>query len=430
MTDLKKPERLIALDVFRGITIAGMILVNNPGSWRDIYPPLRHAHWHGWTPTDLVFPFFLFIVGVAMAYSFRGRLARGDSRAALFTQVVRRSVMIFLVGMILNSWGLLLKDAVNWPLFTAYAIALVATDLLFSAKGAAMNLRRILGAIGLVVAVVVFIMGYDRFVETQQRIPGVLQRIAVCYFFASIVVLLVGIRGQAVAAVLLTVAYVLIIKLAAAPPEYTAKVTGPEGLLHDWVDTRVFGQHLYSWERPEPEGIIGTLTSIATVLIGVLTGHWMQRGVDKTAKLAGLFVAANALLLGGLVLDAYDPINKKIWSSSYVLFTAGMALHFLGMCFWLVDIRQRRRWAVPFLVLGSNAIVAYAASSMGATVLGRIELTAADGGSISLKVWLLDHLFAGWLSPANASLAYALAYVAVWILLLMPLYLRRIFIRI
>jgi predicted acyltransferase len=246
---------------------------------------------------------------------------------------------------------------------------------------------------------------------------------------ASVIVMFTGVRGQAICAVILTGGYLWIVNAFTAPAGYSANVTGSEGLLHDWVDVQLLAGHLYR-ERPDPEGILSTLPAIATVLAGVLTGQWVQRPGEKPAKLIGLFVAANLLLVGGLAMNAFDPINKKLWSSSYVVLTAGLALHFLAMCFWLVDIRGRQRWATPFLVLGSNAIVAYTASSLGAVALGRLKFTTASGELVAIKTWIYKGLFAAHFEPLNASLLYALSYVALWIILLAPLYWRRIFIKI
>jgi predicted acyltransferase len=428
-TPVAKSERLVSLDVFRGITIAGMILVNNPGSWSHVYSPLEHATWHGCTPTDLVFPFFLFIVGVAMTFSFRRRLERGTSRALLLAQVIRRTIILFLLGLIMYGFP-------DFRLIGPYISVIVGLVLLYADEpvfgwgptGPA-RARKIAAGVLLIGGVIYFAADFGHFQETSLRVPGVLQRIAVCYFLASIIMLTCGVWGRAAWALALIVGYWLIVKCVSPPADYVAHVTGSEGLLHDWIDVKLLGRHLYH-ERPDPEGLLSTLPAIATTLLGVLTGHWLLSARDRRDKVVGLFVLANVALVAGLCMNYGFPLNKKIWSSSYVVFTAGLALHFLAMCYWLIDVRGYKLWAWPFVVFGTNAIVVYVASSLVAKVMYRCEVTAADGTVVSFKTWVYEHLFATWAAPTNASLLYAVTYIVIWCLLLVPLYRRRIFIRI
>lgn len=365
-----RAQRLLSLDAFRGITIAAMILVNNPGTWREVYEPLQHAAWNGWTPTDLIFPFFLFIVGVAITLSFGHRLGRGETQGNLLAKIARRTLIIFGLGIILN--------------------------------------------------------GFPHFEWELLRIPGVLQRIALCYFVASLIVLSVGVRGQVVATVGLLIGYWCLMKLVPIPG-HAAGGLGPATNLAAYIDRQLLGGHmLYRWW--DPEGILSTLPAIATTLSGVLTGHWLRSSRTPLARVAGLFVAGNAGLALGLIMDQWFPINKNLWTSSYVVLTTGMALNFLGMCYWLIDIEGFQRWAKPFVIYGSNPILAYVLSSLLAKVLLLARLTLPDGSKIHLRKYIFDTFFLPVASPINASLLYAVAYVLLWLGITAILYRKRIFI--
>jgi predicted acyltransferase len=437
-----RPQRLISLDAFRGITIAGMIMVNNPGSWSRVYGPLGHAQWNGWTPTDLVFPFFLFIVGVAMTFSFKRRSTGGQIQ--LLGQVARRTIILFLLGLIMAGFP-------NWRLIGPYLMVIVGLGLLFwdepvlslGADGA-IAARKIVAGVLLVAAVVYFVWDFSYFqaihppAKAPIRVPGVLQRIALCYFFASLIVMTCGVWGRAAWALVLVAGYWLIVKYLHAPDsflqnpsEYLAKLIQerPTGVLHDWIDVNLLGQHLYS-ERPEPEGLLSTLPAIATTLAGILTGHWLQSARDGRDKVVGMFFVANLALVAGLWMNYSFPVNKKIWTSSYVVLTAGLALHFLAMCYWLIDVKGYRRWSWPFLVFGSNAIVVYVASGLMARMLGRTTVALPGGGEVSVQRWLYEHLFASWAGEWPGSLFYALVYVALWLLPMIVLYRKRIFVKI
>lgn len=367
-----RAERLLSLDVFRGIAIAAMILVNNPGTWRSVYAPLQHADWNGWTPTDLIFPFFLFIVGVAITLSIGARARRGDGRRQLLVKIVRRTLIIFALGILLN--------------------------------------------------------GFPYFDWSTLRIPGVLQRIAACYLFACIVVLTMDVRGQAVTTVVLLAGYWAMMKLVPLPG-HRAGLLRPGHNLAAYLDNAVFHRHLLH-HRWDPEGILSTASASATTLAGVLTGHWMRVNRTPLARLSGLFIAGTLCLVLGLIMDIWFPINKNLWTSSYVVFTAGMALNFLGLCYWLVDIRQYRRWATPFVIYGTNAILAYMLSTLMAKVMILWRVTQPDGTKLALRRYIFENFFLPLASPINASLLYAIAYVLFWLGITAVLYRKRIFIKI
>ena len=366
---LPQTQRLVSLDVFRGITIAGMVLVNNPGSWEHIYWPLEHAAWHGWTPTDLVFPFFLFIVGVSIPLAFAKRLESGGSKRDLYLKIIKRTLIIFAIGLFLN--------------------------------------------------------GLPYFRLAEYRIPGVLQRIAVCYFFASIIFLNTKVRTQIAIAIGLLVFYWLLVKLVPAPGFAAGDLT-KEGSLPSYVDRVVFGKHVWAQAKVyDPEGLLSTIPAIATSLIGVLTGTWLRTEKTRYEKAAGMFVVGAVCVAIGWACNPFFVINKALWTSSYVLFTGGLALQFLSICYWLIDIKGYRRWAKPFEVFGLNAIALYVVADVIAMALGEIKI-----GGVSIGSWAYDHLFASWASPINASLAMAIAFVLVCLGLMWILYRRNIFLKV
>lgn len=367
-------HRLISLDVFRGITIAGMVLVNNPGSWSTIYWPLGHAEWHGWTPTDLVFPFFLFIVGVAIPLAFARRTQAGGSKRDLYLKIVRRTLIIFALG--------------------------------------------------------IFLAGFPYFNLSTIRIPGVLQRIAVCYLFASLIFLNTRVRTQIIITTALTILYwLLMTKLHA--PGFGAGDLSKEGSLASYIDRVIFGPHIWRQGKVyDPEGLLSTIPALATTLFGVLAGQWLR--INRTAyeKVAGLFAAGAICVIIGWMWNSFFPINKSLWTSSYVFFTGGLALQFLALCYWLIDIKKYTFWTKPFVVFGVNALVLFVGSGVMARLLGLIKVSSADGTQISLQSWIYRNLFLSWLPPYRASLAYAIAFILVWLGLMWILYRRRIFIKV
>jgi predicted acyltransferase len=367
-----KPERMVSLDVFRGITIAGMILVNNPGSWSYVYPPLAHAEWHGWTPTDLIFPFFLFIVGVAITLSLDGRIARGESQRKILLRVLRRSIILFALGL--------------------------------------------------------FLSGFPYFHLSRIRIPGVLQRIAGCYFIAALIFMKTKIRGQVVAAVVLLVVYWLLMKLVPVPG-YGAGGLEKEGNLAAYIDNLLMHGHLW---RPtwDPEGILSTMPAIGTTIFGILTGHWLKTNRSIGQKTVGLLLAGGAAAVMGQVMNVWFPINKSLWTSSYVVFTAGMALIFLGVCCWLVDGKGFQKLFTPFIIFGVNPITVFVLSGIVARLMDLYKVAGPAGTPVALKTHLYQNWFASWAGPLNGSLFFALAYVLAWFLPMVILYRKRIFIKI
>lgn len=375
-----RQERLVSLDVFRGITIAGMILVNNPGDWSAAFAPLQHAPWHGWTPTDWIFPSFLFIVGVSIAFSLSRHLGPERRRPWVYVRVARRTVILFGLGLLLNA-----LDHLPW-LPTLSTI----------------------------------------------RIPGVLQRIAIVYGVASLLVLHLSPRRQAYVAVFCLLLYWAVMTLVPVPG-YGAGVLTPEGNLAAYIDNLLLHGHLWqtTWD---PEGILSTIPALATTLFGVLAGRWLGTPRDPYEKAAGLFVMGNAGLVLGLVWDPVFPINKQLWTSSYVVFTTGVALSALACCYWVIDLKGYRRLGTPFVVFGMNAIAVYTLSSVLDRLIAWWGFGQPDGSRISLKTWLYIHGFASWAGrwwgAEAASFLYAFTYVLLWLGLMWILYAKQIFISI
>lgn len=365
--------RLVSLDVFRGLTIAGMVLVNNPGSWSHIYWPLAHANWHGWTPTDLIFPFFIFIVGVAIPVAFGRRMAEGGSKRDLYLKIAKRTLIIFALG--------------------------------------------------------IFLAGFPYFPFSTIRIPGVLQRIAICYLFASLIFLNTRVRTQVITLIALTLIYWALMKLLHAPG-FSMGDLSKEGSVASFIDRTILGPHIWKQGKVyDPEGLPSTIPAIATTLFGVLAGQWLRSDKTPYEKVAGLFVAGACSVVIGWCWNPFFPINKSLWTSSYVFFTGGLALEFLAFCYWLIDIKKYQRWAKPFVVFGVNAIVLFVGTGVMARLMGLIKLPWGNT-RISLQGWIFQKLFLSWASPINASLAYAIAFILLWLGLMWILYWRRILIKI
>ncbi len=341
--------RLKSLDVFRGITIAGMILVNSPGN-DHAYAWLEHAEWNGLTPTDLVFPFFLFIVGISLVVSLEKRLAQGATRGELVTHILKRTLILFALGLFLNG-------------FPKYDLATI-------------------------------------------RIPGVLQRIALAYMGGALLFLFLRARHLAVVLPTLLLGYWGLMR----------GDMSPEGNVAARIDQFLLSGHMY---RPhyDPEGFLSTFPSIATVLMGILSVCTFQK--------PRIFGWAAASVVAGLLWAQFFPLNKALWTSSYVLVTGGLAMALLGLCSWVVDQKKIGRPFRWLEALGLNAIAAYVGHLLFLKIQNRIPL----GDSKNVRFWISDHLLGG-LTPINASLVYALTYTAIWILIAWILYRKKIFIKI
>jgi predicted acyltransferase len=372
-------SRLVSLDVFRGLTIAGMILVNNNGDESAAYWPLKHSRWNGWTPTDLVFPFFLFIVGVSMTFSFASRLKRGESSSQLLAHAFRRAIILFALGVFLNGFP-------------------------------------------------------NEFHPATIRIEGVLQRIALCYLLAAFVVLWTGTPGRVAIIAICLVGYWVLMRFVPVPgfgvPTHAVPLLDPDRNLAAWLDRKLLMGHLYEGTR-DPEGLLSTIPALATTLIGVLTGDWLRSNWSARRKAIAMLALGAIGIAAGKFFGTWFPINKKLWTSSYVLFTGGAALVGLSLCYAVLDLKKwRGRWTMPILVFGMNSIVAYAFSEILAKVLDAWPVRVAGGEAVSAQEFVYQHFFAPLASAPNASLIYSLAFVLVCWIVAWLLYRKRIFIKI
>src|SRR5579884_542158 len=388
-TSAGSARRLESLDVLRGLTIAGMVLVNDPGA-SPSYRPLDHADelaravpagWYpgkwwiaanGWTPTDLIFPFFLFIVGASMILSFASRQARGDTRWSLLKHAVRRSILILAIG---------------------YAIR---------------------------------ILPYVDF--SRMRYPGVLQRIALVYLCASVITLWTERRARIVWIIALLAGYYALLRFVPVPGCDPAAWMTEHCSLAGFIDRKLMLGHLYRKDF-DPEGLLSTLPAIATTLLGTLTGEFLRGAATLAHKLRVLVIAGVAGVAAGYAWHPWFPINKPLWTSSYVLFTAGAACLALALCWWLIEMRGWRTWAKPFLWLGSNAILVYALSSFMAK-LGSIIKVHSGANAVDLQGWVYQHWFEPLGRTENASLAFALSYTILWTLVAWVLFRKKIFVKV
>jgi predicted acyltransferase len=375
MSHSSNSTRLISLDAFRGAVIVAMILVNSPGTYRAVYSQLRHAEWNGWTYADWVFPFFLFVVGVSTTLSITRRKSRGEGDALLERSFIRRFVILFGLGLFVGSY----------PIFHASTL----------------------------------------------RIPGVLQRIALCYLFTSYIVLRTGIRAQIFWAFGILVFYWLMLELVPVPG-IGAGVLEPGRNFAAWFDSLLLDKaHMWShYETWDPEGIASTLPAISSTLFGALTGHWLLSSRSGEEKTIWMFVAGQALVVLGVIFSIQLPINKGIWTSSYVVFTVGWALTWLAVFYWLIDVRGYVRWAKPFTIFGMNAITVYVLSEILDTTFRFIRFTDAAGADRSLRAHLFRKCFEPLMSLENASLCFAVAYVLLMFLMAWFMWRKRWFVKI
>jgi len=376
----KFSARLVCLDVFRGLAVAGMILVDNPGSDDGAYWPIKHAEWNGWTPADFIFPSFLFLVGVSMVLAFSSRFRRGESRRQILVHVLKRSLILIAIGLLVN------------------ASPIIGLDL------------------------------------HTFRFEGVTQRIALCYLVSAIFVLWSNRRGQWIALGACLIGYWMMMRFVPVPgfgvPGRDIPFMDPDRNLVAWLDRKLFAGHLYNVTR-DPEGILSTIPAIATTLMGTLTGQLLVSEKNSGTKAIRMLLVGVLGLASGLIWNFWFPINKNLWTSSFALFTGGFALVFLASLYWVLEIRHwRGPWTMPILVFGMNAIAGFVADSLVYGPGYSFTVKGHSGAAISWHDAAQLRLVSFGLSAANASLIYSLAAVLFCWILLWLLWRKRIFIKV
>lgn len=371
----EKKQRLLSLDFFRGLTVAGMILVNDPGDWEHIYAPLEHSKWNGCTPTDLVFPFFLFMVGVSITLAIGSKKDDKTLHKKIILTALKRSIIIYIIFALID--------------FT-------------------------------------FRRTFDNF-----RILGVLPRIAIVFFIAVVLFLKTNFKQQLwIFSIILIIYYVLMNFVPV--PGYGPSNLEPSTNLAAWLDTVILTpKHMWSGSKTfDPEGILSTVPSISTCLFGIMAGSWLKRK-DRTepVKATWLFTIACFAIIAGLIWNGFFPINKALWTSSFVLYTGGLATAGLTLSYWLIDVQQRKKYIMPFLAFGANAISAYVAAGVVLAILDLFHVYL-NGTRVGLQEYLYQTFFVPYFSPINASVAGALVYVIILSIPMMILYKKKIFIKV
>jgi len=389
-------QRYVALDVLRGMTVAGMILVNNPGSWGKIFAPLRHAAWSGCTPTDLVFPFFLFIVGAALSFSF-AKYNDGLNSSSM-GKIVKRAALIFLTGLLLNA-------------FPFYPTSPDASLSFWE------NYQNYLGSI---------------------RIVGVLQRIAMCYLLGGILALWLRDTKKIIGgmAVLMFIHWLILITFGTGDP-YSV-----EGTIAGPIDIAIFGEkHIYhGFGAPfDPEGLLGALSGSATVLFGYLIGGLIRKSEQKIDAVGKLYTIGMLSIGAGVILSSFIPINKPLWTPSYVLYAGGWSVTMLALFIYFIDVKGKEKVFLPFRAMGLNPLFAFVMAGVFAKTLGRIikwkEIMVTDDWhikevTVSASTWIYRNVCVNLLGNNEwGSLMYALMYVTVFLLMAMWLYKKNIIIK-
>jgi predicted acyltransferase len=399
-----KRERLISLDVFRGITIAGMLLVNNPGTWSAIYPPLEHAPWNGWTPTDVIFPFFLFIVGITTHLSITARRKRGDDDAALVKQILRRGGLIFLLGFLMS-----LFPFYQWGTIEGMPDPSIIDRIAYRWE--------------------------------HVRILGVLQRIGLVYIAAALLSLRTSLKQQVVIVAALLYGYWFAMTLIpvsgtllGVPGRYIGALVlnNPSETLAAHLDRAILGlNHIWSGSVTyDPEGPLSTIPAIGTAMLGIFAGKWIGQRRPLIERIAGVFAVGCIGMVVGLMWNWAFPINKNLWTSSYVVFTAGMACATLATIMWIIEVQGIKWWTKPFVIYGINPIVAFVGSGVLARCIYTLWKVQYNGRPTPVETVVYKSVFEPWLEPRNASLAMAIATVLFWLAILTWMYRRKIFLKV
>ena len=352
--------------------MAGMILVNNPGYFSgDYYAPVMHAKWNGWTFADLIFPFFLFIVGVAMTYSFTKRIEQGVSGKKLMLQVLKRTLLLFFLGLIIN--------------------------------------------------------GFPKFDLSSIRIMGILQRIALCYAICSVIYFNFRLKGQVIIATVILILYFIIMVFIPIPGHGAGMLETAGNNWAQYIDNILLKGHM---QRPdfESKGLLSTFPAVVITIIGMMVGQYLKSDRSGYEKIANLYFVGFIGLIAGVIWDVWFPINQSLWTSSLVVFTSGMSLIVFATCYLLADIKKITWWTKPFVIFGTNALFAYFCSTILSRILDLIKLDQINGAQISIKTFITNSMepLAG---HQNRMLFFAILYVILWLGILAILYKKKIFVK-
>ena len=376
----RSKDRLLSLNVFRGLTLVAMVMVNMPGDHHHAYRVLSHVSWNGWTIADLIFPFFIFIVGVAMPFSFAGRQALGESKGKLFGHIFLRSAVLFAVGVFMTWYY---------------------------------N----------------FMTGSPRYHFSNIRIFGALQRIALCYFLAAPLYLALKKRGLAILSAVILVLYFILLRFVPVPG-HAAPVLVMDGNWVQYVDLHLMPNHLY-FDHWESKGWLGTLPALANMLLGVLVGLQLRSSRPSLEKARFLFLWGGAGVLLGLLWSRWIPINQNLWTSSLVVFMCGLATVILAGCYYVADVRKITAWTKPFVIVGVNSLFLWvvAGTTDSLTNLELLKITLANGDKVPFPTFIAQ-FFAQWVGPVNGSELYAFLWTALWMGILTVMYKKRIIIKV
>lgn len=440
-------DRLVSLDVFRGMTIAGMVLVNNPGG-SPVYWPLEHAEWNGLTPTDWIFPFFLFIVGVSIAISL-GKRPRIAGRST-YWKIASRAVWIYGLGAALSIIPFFQFQASDAPDVVKLLVWLVFCAALFFLLLNNYKVAAVLCATGLIGIALMNLAGWNivGYNYGTLRIMGVLQRIALVYLITAVFFLHLDWKKLLGTSIALLLIYWALITLIPVPGCEVTTMNDKACNLAAYLDRLILTEdHIWRGGKVyDPEGLLSTIPALVTCISGVLTGLWLKAGSPalasgsgeveaeaqnaKLRRVSGLYFFGCILLAAGLVWNSYFPMNKALWTSSYVLASTGLALLVLGCCYWLIDIKGYAKWAWPFKVFGANALTLFVFSGFMARMLSAYRVAGPENTAISVGRLVMNSVFLQIWNPIDASLAYAITFILVWLFLMWLLYRKRIFIKV
>ena len=415
--------RLISLDVLRGLTIILMTIVNNPGDWGHVYSPLLHAEWHGCTPTDLVFPTFLFIVGVSVVLATPQKILNANS----FQKIITRTLRIFCLGMFLYFFSKI--QAFGLEGLSLLGFKLVLTTIIVLALFSDYD-KKLQLYIALAVFVVMMVLAFGGFKDYETvRIPGVLQRIAIVYFIVSILYLKTDWKTQALLGVVVLLTYWALMTLIPVPgvgePNFEKGTN-----LAAWLDNYLLPGHLWVTSKTwDPEGILSTLPAIGTGILGMFIGQTLNLQIPKIEIAKKLAIYGIILLIAGLIWNTFFPINKALWSSSYVLYTAGIATICLTLLYYIIDIANYKKWTKLFLIWGVNPMIVFYFSGIIPRVLSSIKVQSPEIATEQINLQTLIYKF--WIAPCfenplNSSLAYAISYAIFWSVILWVLYKKKL----